>query len=412
MNKPIFFRQSWVEIDKDAFLFNLGQVRSFLPQNTQIMPVVKSDAYGHGAAFLSRQASKLDGIYGFAVSNIEEALALREGGIKKPILILGRIFPVSNLNYLPQIPAMPTLSTLEDLEIYESIAARLKKQLKFHLAIDTGMGRVGLWFEDAYLLIDRISASKAIKMEGLYSHLAQADDSRSKTFAQLSHFTRLADYARSKGLKFLSHIANSPAIFRHKETHLDLVRPGVCLYGVEPFKNYEKTVKLRPVLSWKTRIAFIKEIPAGRSISYGGHFTSKKATRIAVLPIGYADGYDRLLSDKANVLINGQLCPVIGNVTMNMIMIDIKKAPSAKEGDEAVLIGAQGGKRIKADDLAVLSKTIGQETVCGISFEIPRFKDDKKVIAQIKTQDIAEIKGTIGYEILCSISKKIPRIPI
>ncbi|MDR1952000.1 MAG: alanine racemase [Elusimicrobiota bacterium] len=363
--------RTWVEIDRKAFVYNIKNIKKFLDRNVKIMLVVKSNGYGHGAVELSKIAQKL-GIKDFAVSCAEEGIELRKARIEGNILILGAAFPYESLEIAYKNDLIASLSNDRDIDALEKLAAKMKKNLKFHLAVDTGMGRLGLCFDKTKPLIDKIVKSKNIKMTGLYTHFAAADTDLAFTKKQIARFNEVAKYARSKGLEFLSHSANSAAIFNNKEAHFDMVRPGICVYGLEPFKGYEKKVLLKPVLSWKTRIVFIKEVCKNYGISYGSHFITKKNSKIAVLPIGYADGYGVLLSNKAKVITGGKFCPILGRVTMNFTMIDVSEIKNIKEGDEVVIIGSQKNKKIKAQELAKIEGTIVYETVCSISPNIAR----------------------------------------
>ncbi|MDR2772802.1 MAG: alanine racemase [Elusimicrobiota bacterium] len=365
---------TWIEIDKKALGSNIKTVKNLLPKGTGIIFVVKANAYGHGAVDIAKAAEQ-NGIKHFAVISVDEGLELRKAGIAGNILILGSAFPYENLKTACQNDLIPSLSSLSDIKAFQKLASSLHKTLSFHLAVDTGMGRLGLFSADFPTLINSIAQAKNIKMAGLYSHFASAGQDKTFTKQQLERFETLIDYAKQKISGFDIHMANSSALLTLKASCFDFVRSGICLYGINPLKNSLKVAALKPVLSWKTKIVFIKSVQKGQPISYGSTFITKKPSTIAVLPIGYSDGYSTSFSNKAQVLIKGELCPVVGRVTMNLTMIDISKVSSAKLGDEAVLIGRQGKKSVLSTDLA-------------------------------------KIEGTIPYEILCSISSKIKRIPV
>ncbi|MDR2709236.1 MAG: alanine racemase [Elusimicrobiota bacterium] len=354
-----------IEIDRKAFLFNLKQVKN-AAGGKKIFAVVKSNAYGHGAVELAREASRF-GVWGFAVSNTQEAIQLRQANLKEQILVLGASNIKDIFRDALKFNFMPTLSDFSDLDAAQKLGAALKKNLKFHLAVDTGMGRIGLWHENVFALIDKIADSKYLKLDGIYTHFSTADTDRKWLNKQTADFEKIVLYARQKGLKFIAHAANSAAIFKDAKTHFDAVRPGICLYGLKPFEKYEKKVLLKPVLSWKTKIALIKDLPKGASVSYGRTFIAKKPLRIAVLPVGYWDGYSRALSGISKVLINGHFAKVLGRITMNMTIVDVTNIANAKVDDEVVLIGRQGKCKISADELAKLCRTIDYEFVCGIN---------------------------------------------
>lgn len=370
--QPVFFRQNWVEVDKSDFHFNLKKIKEYLAKDTKIMPIIKANAYGHGGIALAKEAQKA-GVACIGVSSLEEGIKFREAGIKTSILVLGNIFPFDNLQVAVAHSLTPTLSTMPGINALEDLAVKLDKKLNFHLEIDTGMGRIGVLPETAASLLNKIASTPEINMSGLCTHFPVADTDSVFTKAQLETFLKTVKYARTTlGLKFVAHAANSAALFRDKKTHLDMVRPGISLYGLSPFKYAERFLKLKPVLSWKTRITLLKRVPAGFSVSYGRTFVTNKASVIATIPVGYADGYNRLLSNKGDVLVRGKRCPIAGRITMDMTMIDVTGVKGVALGDEVVLIGAQGKEQIKADELAKIQETINYEVTCAISPRVPR----------------------------------------
>ena len=364
-------RPTWAEIDLPAFKNNIKKIKNRLKRRTKLIAVVKANAYGHMAVQISETALK-NGAWALGVSSIEEGISLRENGIKGRILILGSIFPLENLKAAAEYGLVPTISSLGGLTALSKLALRLKKRLPFHLKIDTGMGRIGVSPSTAPALFERIAAKKEIFMEGMYTHFSAADCDERFTTRQMKKFMEAVRTARALGLKFTAHSANSAALFRHRDFQLDAVRPGVSLYGLKPFKGSEKIAKLAPVMSLKTKIVFLKRVPADSTISYGATYTTKRRSVIATLPIGYADGYSRLLSNKGEVLVRGIRCPVAGRVTMDMIMTDVTKVRGVSIGDEAVLIGRQGSERITAEEIAEKTSTINYEVTCSISSRVPR----------------------------------------
>jgi alanine racemase len=260
-------------------------------------------------------------------------------------------------------------------ELMDTIRKSVKngKKLKVHIKIDTGMGRVGIWHEDALEYIRKISAEKAVALEGIYTHFSSAGRDDFFTNYQINEFEKLIIAIEKAWIKIpLKHAANSIATVDFKRSHLNLVRPGLVIYGMYPKHTFPKLIKLKPALSLKTRIVFMKETPPGRSISYGRTYITQKHTRIATLPIGYADGYPRKLSNKGEVLIHGQRAKVVGKVTMDQTMVDVGHIKQAKVGDEVVLIGIQGDDEIRAESLARLAESIAYEVVCSISNRVPR----------------------------------------
>jgi len=368
-------RPNYSVIDTAAFAANIKSVKKFLEKKLGkkpgIIAVVKANAYGHGAVPLAKVAVG-NGIAYLGVASIEEGIALREEGIKAPILILGSIFPLENLQYAARYNLVPTISSLYGVNSLSRLAKKLGRKLSFHLKVDVGMGRIGLSVPSAFTVLKKIVSLKEIVMEGLYTHFPCADSDVACTKAQFEKFLEVVKFAKSLKLKFSSHCANSSALLKMPQSALDLVRPGLLLYGLEPFEGAGKKISIRPVLSWKAAIVFLKRVRKATPISYGAAFVTKRNSVIATIPTGYADGYARLLSGKAQVLVRGIRCPVLGRVTMDMIMADVSDVPGVSIGDEVVLLGVQGPQRISAQELAKYCDTINYEITCQISSRVPR----------------------------------------
>jgi len=370
--QSVFFRQNWVEIDKSDFHFNLKKIKEYLAKDTKILTVIKANAYGHGGVALAKEAQKA-GISWIGVSSLEEGIQFREAGIKTNVLVFETIYPPENLQVAVVHNLTPTISNMAGVSALEDLAVKLNKKINFHLSIDTGMGRNGAQCDSAPYLLQKIANTPEIAMTGMYTHFSVADTDPVFTRTQLEKFSKVVKYARSVlGLKFIAHAANSAALFRDKRTHLDMVRPGISLYGLSPFKNSERFIKLKPVLTWKTKITFLKRVPSGFCVSYGRTFVTNRASVIATIPVGYADGFRRILSNKGDVLVRGKRCPIAGRVTMDMTMIDVTGVKGVSLGDEVVLIGVQGKEQIKADELAKIEDTINYEVTCAISPRVPR----------------------------------------
>jgi alanine racemase len=368
----VFFRPTWVEIDKSNFHFNLKKIKEYLAKDTKVMAVVKADAYGHGGIVLAKE-SQAAGLQWLAVSSIEEGIQLRDAGIKANILILGNIFPFENFQVVVAHSLTPTISTITGLMSLEKLAVKINKRINFHLQVDTGMGRTGVLTEATYSLLQKIAQISEVRMTGMYTHFAVADTDPVFTKMQIDVFTKIVKFSKvNLGLRFIVHSANSAALFKYKRSHLDIVRPGISLYGLSPFKHSDRFLKLKPVLSWKTKINFLKKVPAGFSVSYGRTFVTSKASIIATLPVGYADGLNRLLSNRGDVLVSGKRCPIVGRITMDMTMVDVSDVKGVSLGDEVVIIGTQGSEQIKTDELAKLQDTINYEVTCAISSRVPR----------------------------------------
>jgi len=367
-NMQTFFRPTWVEVDKSDFHFNLKKIKEYLKKDTKILPIIKANGYGHGGVELAKEAVKA-GVYGIGVSSIEEGIQFRKAGIKTNILVLGSGYPLEYLSVATFWDLTPTISSLQGLQTLSSLSRKYGKKLEFHLKIDTGMGRVGVIAgENANIILQKIVDMSDIKMTGLYTHFAVSDTNLSYTQIQLDKFNQVIKYARKLGLKFIAHSANTAALLSSKKTHLDMVRPGIGLYGLTPFEHIQRNkMRLKPVLSWKTQIIYLKKVPAGFCVSYGRTFVTNRASVIATLPVGYADGYSRILSNKSDVLVRGKRCPIAGRITMDMMMVDVTGIKGVSIGDEAVLIGRQGKEEIKAEELAKLQNTINYEVTCSQS---------------------------------------------
>ncbi|MDR2252024.1 MAG: alanine racemase [Endomicrobium sp.] len=367
-----FFRLTWVEIDKSDFHFNLKKIKEYLAKDTKVMAVVKANAYGHGGIALAKEAQAV-GLQWLAVSSIEEGIQLREAGIKANILILGNIFPFEKFQIVIAHSLTPTISTINGFMALEELAVKINKRINFHLQVDTGMGWIGALPEAAYPLLQKIAQSGEVCMTGMYTHFAVADTDPVFTKMQLDVFTKIVKFSKvNLGLRFIAHSANSAALFKYKRSHLDMVRPGLSLYGLNPFKHSDRFLKLKPVLSWKTKITFLKKVPAGFCVSYGRTFVTSKTSIIATLPVGYADGLNRLLSNRGDVLVGGKRCPIVGRIAMDMTMVDVSDVKGVSLGDEVVIIGTQGSEQIKIDELAKLQDTINYEVTCSISSRVPR----------------------------------------
>ena len=337
---------------------------------TRLMAVLKADAYGHGAAALApiALASGADAI---GVSSIEEGLHLRENGITAPILLLGGVYPLENFALALGARLTPTVASLESAQHLAAIAEVTGQPASFHLKVDTGMGRLGVSPAGARAVLSWVATRSNLKLEGVYSHFASADSDPEFTAQQLREFLMVRDMARSLGFReTVFHIANSAAALGAVDSRLDMIRPGIALYGAPPVL-LRKGPSLRPVLSWRTKVVFLKHVPLGATISYGRKFRTDREIEVATLPVGYADGIPRSVLGKAQVLIKGHRRPILGVVTMDHVMVDVTGA-HVDVGDDVVLIGRQGDAEITAGDWASWADTISYEIFCGISKRVPR----------------------------------------
>ena len=347
---------------------NLSAIRR-LAGGAKICAVIKADAYGHGATAVSQMLEK-EGVDYLAVALLEEALELRSAGIASPLLVLGTTDP-SNADIIVSQNITQTVFTTELAAALSASAKRLGRVGKIHLKIDTGMHRQGISPDDAEAFSRKLAAMEGLAVEGAYSHFAEADNlDRSFTLRQLAEFQRALGGMRAGGIvPSLRHIANSAALLRVPEARMDMVRPGILVYGLSPDGQTKPPKGFLPVMQFCAAIANIKTIAAGESVSYGRLFTASRESRIALLQVGYADGYSRLLSNRANVIIRGKRAPLAGRVCMDQIMVDVTDIPEAKLGDEATLFGLP---ELPAGELAHLMGTIDYEVTCGISKRVPR----------------------------------------
>ena len=373
--KSGFFRPTWVEISHKNLAGNFRSVSNLTAPGTKVLAVVKADAYGHGLLPVARTLAPLRPAF-FGVTSVEEGLLLRRARLAPPPLILGNSYPFESLGPAIRNGIRVTVASLEAARFCDRFARRLKKKVFAHAKIDTGMGRIGVGPGHAAAFIDSIRRLDSIRLEGVYTHFSSVAEDPGFTDLQVRRFAALVEALRSRGTKVpYFHCANSMAILRRPEAHYSLVRPGISLYGALPFSG-GSPVDLRPVLSWKSRIVFIKDVPAGGSVSYARAFVAKRKSRVATAAFGYADGYRRILSNRGKVLVRGRRVPVIGRVTMDMTMLDVTGLPEARVGDEVALIGAQGNERISAAEVAEWSRTSPYEVFCSIAARVPRVPAD------------------------------------
>ncbi|MBK8576562.1 MAG: alanine racemase [Elusimicrobia bacterium] len=363
---PRLIRPTWAEIDVNAFRHNLAAVADHLPRRVKIMAVLKADGYGHGASPLAKAASVLGNrLWGFGVSSVEEGVALREAGLKEKILVLGSLFPFDSFDTVLDHHLIPTVASRASASALVQRAQRRGRPAPCHLKIDTGMGRIGM-SPEAFASFPK---NPWLQVDGIYTHLACAD-SASVTAHQLKLFNQTIKGFEKRGES--PHVGNSGGVLARPASHYSLVRPGLVLYGIVPWPALGRTIDLRPVLSWKTRVVFLKTVPKGTPLSYGWTWRTRRRSRIATLPVGYADGYRRDLSNKGQVLVKGRRCPVVGRVTMDQILVDVSGLTGVEVGEEVVLLGRQGRDQVRAEEMADWAKTISYEILCGISKRVPR----------------------------------------
>jgi alanine racemase len=336
------------------------------------MAVVKADAYGHGAIEVTRSLLR-HGISRFAVVSVDEGLTLRQAGITAPIVVLGPLFP-EQISELFAHQLTPVVSEPGILPILSKAASSLNTAYPIHIKVETGMGRLGLRPRDVESLIHTIPLRGSLQLEGMMTHLADTDGaSENATEEQLAAFRRVLALVEQGGWRIpLVHATNSAGLIRFPQSHFSLVRPGIMLYGYHTLPESVPAPTLQPVLSLRSTIAHLRTVEPGGTVSYNRTFVAKRRSRIAVLPIGYADGYSRRLSNRGLVLIQGQRAPVVGLVCMDMVMVDVTEVPGTHVGDEVILIGRQGQETIWADELAEWTDTIPYEILCAIGPRVPR----------------------------------------
>ncbi len=369
-------RPTVAEISLASISHNMGALRRRIGPGPEIMAVVKADAYGHGAVQVATTALT-SGASWLGVALVEEGVALRKSGIIAPILVLGQLFSVQARRAL-RYGLSCTVSTYDFAEALSVAATQEGKKGKCHIKVDTGMGRLGVGPRQAASFVKRVAMLPNIEIEGIFTHFSGADlDDKSFAREQLSRFVDVLEALRKAGIEVqFRHAANSAACVDMPEAWLDLVRPGIIIYGLSPFSSarfqqVRKEMDLRPALSLKTRVCFVKRCPAGAPISYGGTYVTKEESVIATLPIGYADGLSRALSNRGEALIRERKLPIVGRVCMDQCMVNAGDL-DIEVGDEAVLIGSQGTETIAAEDVADKLGTISHEVVCGLSKRVPR----------------------------------------
>ena len=384
---------TWTEVNLDAIAQNVKNIKKLIGKKKELMAVVKGNAYGHDILEISSVVLE-NGATRLAVARLEEAIFLRKAGITVPILVLG-------LTLKPQAESLvsyditPTVCEFEMIEKLSESAVQMNKMTKIHLKVDTGMGRIGIFPDDVLRFIKRIKTLKNVEIEGIFTHFSVADEKdKFYTEEQFRKFIEILTILEKEGIKIpIKHVGNSATLLDLPHMWLDMVRPGIAIYGLYPSKEVKKTINLIPAQQFKTKIVFIKELPRGESISYGRIYITKRRMRVASLPVGYADGYNRLLSNQGEVLVRGQRVPIIGRVCMDQCMIDVTNLTQVEIGDEVVLWGRQGEEMITVEEIAQKIRTINYEIV-----HLP----DKKRVAKLFIKDGKpwKIKTMLGERLL------------
>ena len=385
---------TWTEINLDAIANNVKNIKQLIGEKKVLIAVVKGNAYGHDILEVSSVVLK-NGATRLAVARLEEGIFLRKAGITVPILVLGLTLE-QQVELLVSYNITPTVCKYETIEKLSKFAVKEDKTVKVHIKVDTGMGRIGIFPNHVLDFVKKVEALKNIEIEGIFTHFSVADE-KDKTYTeeQFRKFMRVLTVLEKEGIRIpVKHVGNSATLLDLPHMWLDLVRPGISIYGLYPSTEVQKTVKLIPAHSFKTRIIFLKELPMGECISYGRIYTTtKRRTKVASLPVGYADGYNRLLSNQGEVLVRGRRFPIIGRICMDQCMIDVSSLFEVKIGDEVVLWGRQGQEEITVEEIA--------EKIGTINYEIIHMPDKKRVPKLfVKDGRPYKIKSMLGEKLL------------
>lgn len=367
------YTRVYAPIDLDAVVYNMESMKKNLSPDTGMIGVVKTDGYGHGAVPVAAAIDPY--VEGYAVATVDEALILRRHGIKKPILILG-VTHKSRCRELLEQEIRPAVFTMEQARPLSELATELGRTADIHLAVDTGMSRIGMSPDESGAdLAAEISKLPGIRVEGMFTHFARADETdKQDAQAQLSRYLHFVELLKARGLSIpVKHCSNSAGIIDLPQANLDMVRAGISIYGLYPSDEVEKAaVPLKPAMGLKSFVTYVKDLEPGRAVSYGGTFVAPAAMRVATVPVGYGDGYPRNLSGKGYVLIRGKRAPILGRVCMDQFMVDVTDIPDVDVDTEVTLIGTDGQEEIRVEDLSKLCGRFHYELICDIGKRVPR----------------------------------------
>ncbi|MDD6327715.1 MAG: alanine racemase [Eubacteriales bacterium] len=372
ISKEIGYNRIYARVDIDSIRFNVMQMKALVKPDMKVLAVIKADAYGHGASILAKHLEDLTDYYG--VASVDEAVELRMAGIKKPILIIGHTDSADYIKLL-QYDITQAVDDVSACRLLSELAMSQNKTAKVHIKVDTGMSRIGFMAsEDGVLEAAKLFSMPGLHVEGIFTHYARADET-DKTFAniQKQRFLDFIDGLRRMGYEpSVKHIDNSAGTMEFADDEFDMVRLGIVMYGLYPSEEVTHDIKLKPAMSLVSHVAHVKTLPANVGISYGGTFVTNKDTRVATVTAGYADGYPRAQSNIGNVLIHGCFAPILGRVCMDQFMVDVTDIPGVTVGDDVILIGACGDKRISVEEVAEPANSFNYELVCNISRRVPR----------------------------------------
>jgi len=381
-------RLTWAEVDLDAIAHNVRRLKGLIGERVELMAVVKANAYGHGAVPVARVALE-SGASRLAVNRAVEGIELRRAGIAAPILILG-YSPPWEAEAIVHYDLTPTVTEREVASALSEAAASQGKTIPIHVKVDTGMGRFGLLPDEVVGFVKGLAEFPNLRLEGFWTHFSSADEAdKSYTHLQFKLYQEVLGELEEAGIEIpIRHVANSAATLDLPQTHLDMVRCGITIYGLYPSPEVNHSIPLRPAMTLKSRVARVRTLPAGSSISYGRTYTTTRPTPVALVPVGYGDGYHRLISNRGEVLIHGRRAPIVGRVCMDQLMVDISGIPNVKLNDEVVLFGRQGDEEISVEEVAAWAETINYEVVTAIMSRVTRvYVKNGRVIAMRSLAD-------------------------
>ena len=385
---------TWAEIDLDAIAHNARELKRHVGEKTELTAVVKANGYGHGAVPVAETALD-NGASRLAVNRAVGGVQLRQAGITAPVLILGYTLP-AQAETIVRWDLTPTVNTPEQAQALSASASRQGKVLPIHIKVDTGLGRFGLLPGEVVDFVRAISKLPGLVLEGVYTHFAIADAAdKAYTLKQFEIYLEVVKRLEEAGFTIpIKHVANCAATLDLPETHLDMVRCGIALYGLRPSSEVEPTIPLRPAMTLKSRVARVRTLPTGSSIGYGCTYTTSEPTRVALVPVGYGDGYHRLLSNRGQVLIRGQRAPIVGRVCMDQFVVKVSHIPNVQQHDEVVLLGRQGDLGIRNEKLEIRDGELKRTPLCD----------------EISAEEVATWAETINYEVTASILPRVTRV--
>lgn len=377
----LYGKPNWAEIDLDAIAYNCRQVKEWIGEGTELMAVIKGNAYGHGIVPVAKTALE-NGATRFAAARVDEGVVLRQAGIDAPVLVLGYV-PAEEMETVVKWRITPPIMHWHTAKAVSEISSAQDAVTPIHIKVDTGMGRFGLLPDEVVDFVKRVIELPSIRLEGLYTQFAVADEAdKTYTYRQWNIYKKVLKDLEKAGISIpICHVCNSAATLNFPEMHLDIVRCGTAIYGHYPSPVTDRSVPLRPAMSLKSRVGRIRTLPAGSSISYGRTYTTTHPTKVALVPIGFGDGFSRKLSNKGSVLIRGKRAPIVGRVCMDQCIVNVDGIPEVQQDDEVVLFGRQDGAEITAEEIASIMDSINYVVLKAVTARVPRvYLKDGKVI--------------------------------